>query len=1010
MFSASEVAPVTTMASAMFFGTVTFCTAALATKSALTGDIRPIQAVSQNNPRASPLDLNSFTSIYVLLHHVSVLGLLLLYAYLCEYHPPFPHSEKSYDRDEFFFLTALLLVVSAFTLKKNDPSTTTTTMSTTTLGDKQAPHGVAAQRSIWQARPVAPVNDATDVLNRDQTEEWKGWMQFMFLLYHYYRAEEVYNAIRIMITCYVWMTGFGNFSFFYLKGDYSAVRVMQMLWRLNFLVVLLCLTQGTTYILYYICLLHTYFFLMVYATMRVAKQVNHTKWGIRVKLLILASIIFLVWDVDTGLFQALHWPFLGVKPILGATSGAMWEWYFRSSLDHWSTLLGMVFALNFPITSLFFRKIEARPLVLHIAAKTAMGSVLLAATFVWVAGPFQLGKVEYNQTNSYFGVVPVLTYIYFRNLTPWLRSHTLDLLHQIGKTTLETYLMQHHIWLTSNAKSLLTLIPGWPKMNFLVVTILYFYTSRRLYHLTLFLRGIILPDNRNVCIRNLLGIAAMVGSFLGIARLLEHLDLLNLSAVAVCSVGLGLLLYQTILLRAWSSFADTTEIVATRKSNGWLCRALSPTVGTVVVLAIGIVWHHMAETGAGPIQPLPSSCEEAVQRGTWVPVDGCNENSRGASYRDFGVGSMGTCSAYAWGWDAAPSSDHCRFSQRDPKRLRNALKHRNVTFVGDSNVRHLYHALCRQLGDAAAGSYNTSMEKWSDFSRQYGGATVEFRWAPYVANLTAVVEMVLQDERKPDLVVIGGGAWDRLHTFNTATEQEVMHEAITILAEKLDILRTTVPVSWVVPTAINSWALTSEQKRENIREDQMDEFRLLYRDKGVHGAASFVLNGSAFTVDRVEESYDGVHYPLSVYDGGAQILANAMDWLLLERDEDDVIAAPRPGSMDNPYLGLVMLSFVIVGLFCLDGFMGVSYVAALFVPRESPRRLYDEAFSSLHQRMGLPAVALQNNVAGISLSLRQLSLHHAHDKRKGSDGDSEDEMDGLLSASTIAESSDLAVI
>jgi N-acetylneuraminate 9-O-acetyltransferase len=57
----------------------------------------------------------------------------------------------------------------------------------------------------------------TDILNRDQTEEWKGWMQFMFLMYHYYHAEEVYNAIRIMITCYVWMTGFGNFSFFYIK-------------------------------------------------------------------------------------------------------------------------------------------------------------------------------------------------------------------------------------------------------------------------------------------------------------------------------------------------------------------------------------------------------------------------------------------------------------------------------------------------------------------------------------------------------------------------------------------------------------------------------------------------------------------------------------------------------------------------------------------------------------------------------------------------------------------------
>ena len=30
---------------------------------------------------------------------------------------------------------------------------------------------------------------------RDQTEEWKGWMQLMFLLYHYFDAKELYNGV-----------------------------------------------------------------------------------------------------------------------------------------------------------------------------------------------------------------------------------------------------------------------------------------------------------------------------------------------------------------------------------------------------------------------------------------------------------------------------------------------------------------------------------------------------------------------------------------------------------------------------------------------------------------------------------------------------------------------------------------------------------------------------------------------------------------------------------------------
>ena len=44
-----------------------------------------------------------------------------------------------------------------------------------------------------------------------------------------------------------------------------------MLWRLNFFVALLCLTMGNSYVLYYICPLHTFFFFMVYGFMAVRR-------------------------------------------------------------------------------------------------------------------------------------------------------------------------------------------------------------------------------------------------------------------------------------------------------------------------------------------------------------------------------------------------------------------------------------------------------------------------------------------------------------------------------------------------------------------------------------------------------------------------------------------------------------------------------------------------------------------------------------------------------------------
>ena len=53
------------------------------------------------------------------------------------------------------------------------------------------------------------------------------------------------------------------------KQDFGWLRVTQMMWRLNFSVLLLMWTHGNTWILYYICPMHTFYFLMVYATMYV---------------------------------------------------------------------------------------------------------------------------------------------------------------------------------------------------------------------------------------------------------------------------------------------------------------------------------------------------------------------------------------------------------------------------------------------------------------------------------------------------------------------------------------------------------------------------------------------------------------------------------------------------------------------------------------------------------------------------------------------------------------------
>ena len=107
------------------------------------------------------------------LHSVALFGSIMFIYYLCDDNHYFPAAQRTYSRDVFWFLVLLLFVVAAGLTRKE-----------TTDGK---------------------------ILNREQTEEWKGWMQVMFVWYHYFRAAETYNAIRIFIAAYVWMTGFGKY-------------------------------------------------------------------------------------------------------------------------------------------------------------------------------------------------------------------------------------------------------------------------------------------------------------------------------------------------------------------------------------------------------------------------------------------------------------------------------------------------------------------------------------------------------------------------------------------------------------------------------------------------------------------------------------------------------------------------------------------------------------------------------------------------------------------------------
>lgn len=85
------------------------------------------------------------------------------------------------------------------------------------------------QVSIWRFFHILDVDSYSVQYNH----AYVLLLQVLFLMYHYFNAKEIYNAIRVFIAAYVWMTGFGNFSYYYVRKDFSLARFAQVLLLIN---------------------------------------------------------------------------------------------------------------------------------------------------------------------------------------------------------------------------------------------------------------------------------------------------------------------------------------------------------------------------------------------------------------------------------------------------------------------------------------------------------------------------------------------------------------------------------------------------------------------------------------------------------------------------------------------------------------------------------------------------------------------------------------------------------
>ncbi|KAF2217762.1 hypothetical protein CERZMDRAFT_104315 [Cercospora zeae-maydis SCOH1-5] len=317
---------------------------------------------------------------------------------------------------------------------------------------------VTVRKSATKAKSGAP----QPFLPRDQTDEWKGWMQALIIIYHYNKAWkflQFWEVIRLSVASYLFLTGFGHTMYFLQKKDYSLKRFCNVMIRTNLLPVTLAYVMRTSWILYYYMPLSTFNFVSVYATLAIGRRYNEYTLFLLAKITTAAVILSTFLSTKDLPRTVVRFFELTCRLEFNAD-----EFFgHRVEQDKYIVFIGMITGMLYIYVRSTVEKHEHNDKVSQAFRKAwpvlQPISVVIAALsqslfWYWTANHFRDEK-HWTKLQPYLTPLPILSFTILRNAHPALRNWYSAAFAWLGRYSLEMYVLQDHLWLANDQEAVL---------------------------------------------------------------------------------------------------------------------------------------------------------------------------------------------------------------------------------------------------------------------------------------------------------------------------------------------------------------------------------------------------------------------------------------------------------------------------------------------------------------------------------------------------------------------------